>query len=272
MPELHRFITERSDNGLLAWCWHVVASERFQLSLAQIEERALEAGIMPKRYQRNLTTITVQNQLALFKSHVAVIGCGGLGCSVVEELARAGVGTLTVIDPDFFEEHNLNRQLFSTMANLGTAKVEAAAQRVASINPVVRLIPVQNSFNKENGCSLLQGVDIAVDALDNISTRLELSAVCNELAIPFVFGTVAGWYGHVSTLFPGDMVMHTMYSDCTKEHGIEQQLGTPAFTPAVVAGIEVAEVCKLLLGKGRLLQGRSLVIDLLGMEVDEIEF
>ncbi|WP_277058688.1 HesA/MoeB/ThiF family protein [Trichlorobacter lovleyi] len=271
MPEADLFIAECSDNGLLDWHWHMVAAEKFQLTLTQVERRALDLGIMPKRYQRNQATITVDDQLKLFKSHVAVIGCGGLGCYIVEELARAGIGTITVIDPDVFEEHNLNRQLFSTMANMGSAKVEVAASRVDSINPAVRLIPIQDSFNRANGSSLLHGADIAVDALDNIATRLELSTVCKELAIPFVFGTVAGWYGQVSTLFPGDTLMHTMYPDSTKEHGIEQQLGTPAFTPAVVASIEAVEVCKFLLGKKQLLQGRSLTIDLLAMEVDQIE-
>src|SRR6185369_3162533 len=108
-----------------------------------VEEVALDRGILPARYQRNRKAISVQDQLTLFRSRVAVIGCGGLGGYVVEELARLGVGTIVVIDPDVFEEHNLNRQLFSSPANLDTAKVEAAAKRIGEVNPAVNLVPIQ---------------------------------------------------------------------------------------------------------------------------------
>ncbi len=271
MPELNRFITERSDNGLLAWCWQVVAAERFQLTLAQIEKRVLEAGIMPKRYQRNQTTITVQDQLALFKSHVAIVGCGGLGCYVVEELARIGVGTITVVDPDFFEEHNLNRQLFSTLTTLGVAKVEVATCRVADINPAVTVFPLQERFSTKNGQTLLRGAAVAVDALDGIAAKLELAATCNQLDIPLVFGTIAGWYGYVSSQYEGDDVVSRMYHGHKNGAGIELHQGNLACTAATVASLEVAEICKIILGKGKMLHGRTLAIDLLGMEFNEIE-
>ena len=81
------------------------------------------------------------DQLRLFRSRVAVIGCGGLGGYLIEQLARLGVGTLVLVDPDVFEEHNLNRQLLSSPAHLGIPKVDVARERVAAINPAVTVEP-----------------------------------------------------------------------------------------------------------------------------------
>jgi molybdopterin/thiamine biosynthesis adenylyltransferase len=215
--------------------------------------------------------LSAGDQLTLFRSCVAVIGCGGLGGYVVEELARLGVGRIVVVDPDVFEEHNLNRQLFSSPANLGTAKVDAAAQRIREINPAVTLIPIQAALTRKNGEGLLDGCHLAVDALDSINTRLELAEVCAIRNIPLVHGAIAGWYGHVTTQFPGDDTLQTIYRNGASGKGIEQTLGNPSFTPAVIASLEVAEVCKLLLGQGVPLRGRQLILDLLSMEIHTID-
>lgn len=270
MGTLPIFVRDNAENQLMPWSLQLEAAQRFGVTLARVEEVCLERGILPARYQRNRKAISVCDQLILFKSCVAVIGCGGLGGYVVEELARLGVGRIVVIDPDLFEEHNLNRQLFSSPANLGGAKVAAAAQRISDINPAVTLIPVQKAFSPENGAELLAGCSVAVDALDSIQVRLELAEVCSELNVPLVHGAIAGWYGHVATQFPGDSALRTIYRAGSTGKGVEATLGNPSFTPAVVASLEVSEVCKLLLGYGTPLRGRQLMIDLLTMEMSVI--
>lgn len=270
METLPIFVRDHADGQLLPWKYQVDAAERFGLTVAQVEMVALERGFLPARYQRNRTIISTSDQLTLFRSCAAVIGCGGLGGYIVEELARLGVGKIVVIDPDVFEEHNLNRQLFSSPANLGTAKVEAAARRIGEINPAVDLVPIQTALSSENGADLLEGCNVAVDALDSIQVRLELAEVCTAINIPFVHGAIAGWFGHVTTQFPGDDTIQAIYRSWQAGKGVEQSLGNPSFTPAVVAGLEVAEVCKLLLGQGTPLRGRQLIIDLFSMEMHEI--
>lgn len=267
METLPVFICDHADGQLFSWKRQIEAVERFGLSVSQVEEVVLEQGILPARYQRNRTIISVHDQLTLFRSRVAVIGCGGLGGYVVEELARLGVGTIVVIDPDVFEEHNLNRQLFSSPGNLGAAKVEAAAKRIGEINPAVTLVPIQVAFSPENGADLFDGCRVVVDALDSIQVRLELADVCTALDIPLVHGAIAGWFGHVTTQLPGDDTVQAIYRSWRAGKGVEQTLGNPSFTPAVIASLEVAEVCKLLLGQGTLLQGRQLMIDLFSMEM-----
>lgn len=271
MVTLPIFIRDHAEGQLFSWKRQVEAAERFGVTLAQVEEAALERDILPARYQRNRKAMSVTDQLTLFRSCVAVIGCGGLGGYIVEELARLGVGRIVVVDPDLFEEHNLNRQLFSSPANLGTAKVQAAVLRIREINPAVTVLPVQAAFSPENGAELLAGCRLAVDALDTITVRLELAEVCTTQNIPLVHGAIAGWFGHVTTQYPGDNSLQTIYRTPASGKGIEQALGNPSFTPAVIASLEVAEVCKLLLGLGKPLRGRQLILDLLSMEIDIID-
>lgn len=272
MEEVLEFLQQRLDQSLLPWSAQKEAVLRFGLSLAAVEELALENGIFPARYQRNRNMISLREQLQLLRSRVAVIGCGGLGGYVIEELARIGVGTIVAIDPDVFEEHNLNRQILATPGNLGRPKVEAAALRVAVINPAVNLVAIQKAYGEENGAELLCGAQVIVDALDSIPTRIALAQTCTELGAPMVHGAIGGWYGQVATQFPGDDTIQRLYSRWVSGKGVEQQLGNPSFTPAVVASLEAAEVCKILLGQGEPLRHRKLVINLLDMEFEEVLF
>ena len=175
MGDLSGYLLSRSQGDLLPWAEQVAAAETYGLTVGQIEEAALQAGLLPSRYQRNRKTLSTADQLTLFRSTVIVIGCGGLGGYIIEELARLGVGRLKAVDPDVFEEHNLNRQLMSTVAALGQPKAQVASARVSQINPAVQITALREHFSKENGRSLLDGSDVAVDALDSITTRLELA-------------------------------------------------------------------------------------------------
>ncbi|WP_306535886.1 HesA/MoeB/ThiF family protein [Geobacter sp.] len=271
MEELRRYLAGEAKDGLISWATQIEAAARFRVSLARVEETALDLAILPARYQRNRQAISVGQQLKLFRGRVAVVGCGGLGGYVIEELSRLGVGTIIAIDPDFFEEHNLNRQLLSSPARLGQAKVEAAAARIAEINPAVTLVPVQAAYGTENAVELFQDVDVVVDALDSVPTRLALADSCDGLGLPLVHGAIGGWFGQVTTQFPGDRTIRLLYDRWVEGKGLEQQMGNPSFTPAVIAGIQTAEVCKLLMGTGDTLRNRQLCINLLTMEFEEVE-
>ena len=267
---LQAFLKEKAVDGLIPWQQQQAAAEKFQLTVSEMETVILQAGLLPARYQRNQQMISTAQQLQLFQSKVAVVGCGGLGGYILEELARLGVGQIVAIDPDVFEEHNLNRQLLSTIKLLGTAKTDAAVQRLAEINPAVKVSPVKASFGKENGRDMLGEVDLVVDAVDNIPTRLDLVEICRQMNIPLVHGAIAGWYGQVVTVYPGDDTLQKLYANWSGGKGIEAKLGNPSFTPAVAASLQVAEACKVLLGQGRSLRKRMLSVNLLNMEFDEI--
>ncbi len=265
--ELGAFIRQNAQGDLLPWAAEKAAAESLQVSFADVERASLQSGILPARYQRNRRTISIEQQLKLFSSTVAVAGCGGLGGYIIEELARLGIGRIIAIDPDVFEEHNLNRQILSDVAALGRSKAETAAERVRNINPAVTLIPVKAKFSRDH----LSGADIVADALDTISARRSLAETCSLSNIPLVHGTIAGWYGQVAVQYPGDGTIEKLYCRCMEDKGIERDLGNPSFTPATVASLQVAEICKVLLGVGTPLRNRMLCINLLDMEIEEIK-
>jgi molybdopterin/thiamine biosynthesis adenylyltransferase len=271
MDRLVEYLRMHAEDDLVTWSCQAAAAELFHLSLGRVEQVILEQGLLPARYQRNQQGISTAQQLELFRSRVAVVGCGGLGGYVIEELARLGVGEIIAVDPDVFVEHNLNRQLFASPALLGCAKVEAAQRRVERINPAVTLVPIGRALTGTNGRDILDSARVAVDALDSVTARLDLADACEQLAIPLVHGAIGGWYGQAATQFPGERTLQEFYAGRQQGTGVEKQLGNPSFTPAVVASLQVAEVCKIILGTGTLLRNRILALDLLQMEFTEVQ-
>jgi len=272
MEGLKEYLLARAENGLIHLSIQTWAVQNFGLTFPAVEEAILELNLLPARYRRNQRSLSCRQQLSLFRGKVAVIGCGGLGGYIIEELTRLGVGHITVVDPDTFEEHNLNRQLFSKVDNLGQPKVAVAAGRIKEINPTVTIVPVQDAFTGRNGKGLIEKVDVVADALDSIPHRLELAEVCEKCDIPLVHGSVGGWYGQVTTQFPGEYTLQKIYSRCSGEGGIEKDLGNLSFVVAMIASIEVAEIVKILLGEGSTLGGRMLSLNLLDTEFTEITF
>ncbi len=147
-----------------------------------------------------------------------------------------------------------------------------AADRIKEINPAVTIEPVQNAFTGKNGRELIEQVKVVADALDSIPRRLELAEVCDKCGIPLVHGSVGGWYGQVTTQFPGEYTLQKIYSRYNHERGIEKYLGNLSFVVPMIASIEVAEIVKVLLGEGSTLRGKMLSLNLLDMEFTEIAF
>lgn len=236
-------------------------AQEFDITPRVVHRQALQASILPRRYLRNFGTLGWEGQLALLESTAAVIGLGGLGGSVVEGLARAGIGCLVLVDGDVFVDHNLNRQLLSQEALLGRSKTEAARARVAAINSAVDVIVFQEMARAERLPEILRGVDVVVDALDRLPTRLTLQDAASEAGIPLVHGAIAGWTGQVMTVLPGDPGLRALYGEEVPAQGAEVQLGCPAATPMMIAAWQVQEVVKLLTGQGKILRHQLLFLD-----------
>ena len=226
---------------------------------------------MKKRYERNMHTISEKENEFLADCNICVVGCGGLGGYIIEILGRLGIGRITAIDGDVFDETNLNRQIISEERLIGWPKAVAAEERMHRINSDVEVNSIIENVNEENVKELCKGYDIVIDALDNIPCRLILERACEEMRIPLIHGAIGGWYGQVAVVMPGDRTLSKIYSE-DDEKGEEKELGTPSFIPAVVAGIEAAEAVKVLLKKETVLSKKLLSIDLLRneYEIDEI--
>ncbi len=220
------------------------------------------AGEVPERYQRNVGTIGIAGQARLLAAKVAVVGAGGLGGTVVELLARQGVGCLRVIDGDTFALHNLNRQLLATEDNIGENKAIAAAARVTQINTDVTVEGVPRMLDAGNAAEILTGVDVIVDCLDSIDVRLLLGRTARQLGIPLVHAAIAGFTGQVATILPGDPGLEKIYRiSAGTDKGIETTLGNPAPTPTIAAALQAQEVVKLITGVGEPLSRRLFYFD-----------
>jgi len=215
-----------------------------------------------RRYLKNYAAISVTEQSQLANRHVLIVGSGGLGGYLLEYLGRLGVGNITIVDGDVFDETNLNRQLLSSQMNLGKPKVLAAKHRMLAINPLVHLETVQENLTEENAASLVKNHDIVLDALDNIPDRLLLQRTCKEVGLPLVHGALAGWYGQVCVIQPGEDLLDLIYGNYDIEQGEELETGSLSFTAGLVASVQAGEAVKLLLGKP-ILQKDLLVIDIL---------
>ena len=225
---------------------------------------------MDRRYERNLGAVSEEEMKTLAASKICVIGCGGLGGYVIEYLGRIGVGSITAVDGDVFDETNLNRQLYSTEKLIGTSKAGAAKMRMAEVNSDVKVEVMAEFFTEENADRILTGCGVAVDALDNVEARKILQNACERAGIPLVHGAIAGWTGQVTVCMPGDRLMDELYGD-SPEKGDETETGNLPFTAAAVAAAEAAEAVKLTVGKCSELAGKLLTLDLLEQEYEIIE-
>ncbi|MEJ2058319.1 MAG: ThiF family adenylyltransferase, partial [Desulfofustis sp.] len=188
---------------------------------------ALQQGIIPEVYVRNQKSLSNDDQVRLLQSRVAVIGLGGLGGTVTEILARIGIGSLTLVDGDRFDDSNLNRQLLSSTAVLGNEKALVAEERVAEVNPAVETRAVVSFLDEENGDELLVGADIVVDCLDSITTRFTLEQACRRIGLPLVSAAIGGTSGQVTVIYPDDQGLSRIYGDPERvdHRGVEKSLG-----------------------------------------------
>ena len=226
---------------------------------------------MEKRYARNIGAITAEEQKILMQKSVCVIGCGGLGGGIIENLTRMGIGKLTVVDKDVFDVTNLNRQVLSNEENIGISKAEEAAKQMKIINSEVDITAVNTDVTADNINEIIAGHDVVVDAVDNVSVRIVMEEACSVKNIPLIHGAIGGWLGQVAVVRPGSGIMRMIYQEPDDEQGL-QEGGNPSFAPAVISAIQSAETIKVLLGKECALDNKMLMMDLMNHEYEVIEF
>lgn len=217
-----------------------------------------------ERYRRNLGALDETECARLREAAVFVAGCGGLGGYVLECLARIGVGRLKFCDGDVFDAGNLNRQLLCEEQSIGKSKAMAAKARLSRINSSIAAEAADAFLTRDNACSLLEGCQIAVDALDNIPSRRILADACARHGIPLVHAAVSGWRAQVTVIPPGGRAFDFLYP----EGAVAPETGIAAFTPALAASIQAAETVKALLGREPGLSGKLLLIDLAANSCD----
>ncbi|NDY55797.1 HesA/MoeB/ThiF family protein [Desulfovibrio sulfodismutans] len=240
----------------------------FALPVREVDANALDAGILPGRYLRNFTAYSVAEQARLLRSTAALVGLGGLGGTVLEILARTGVGTIVAADGDRFEESNLNRQLLAEDARLDRPKAEAALARAAAINPTATVTAQAAFLDAAGMAACLAGAQVAVDALGGLTDRPVLARAAAARGLALVTAAVAGDTGYVATVLPGGPALWDILGGAADP--AENALGCQAAGVTVAAGLQAAEALRILAGRPPRLAGKLLVVDLSDMTFETV--
>ncbi|HZI18954.1 MAG TPA: ThiF family adenylyltransferase [Pyrinomonadaceae bacterium] len=215
-----------------------------------------------ERYSRQVlfAGVGAEGQRRLRASRVVVVGCGALGSAQVETLARAGVGEMLIVDRDFVEESNLQRQAMFTEldARERVPKAVAAARRVAEINSDVRCSAEVADVNNSNVERLIGGADLVLDGTDNFSTRYLLNDACVKHHVNWVYGAAVGSYGVTMTVRPRLSPCLRCVFPAPPPAGSAPTCDTAGVLMpiiSVVAAVQTAEAVKLLTGRVEKLHG-----------------
>lgn len=199
---------------------------------------------------------------------VAVIGAGGLGSPILQYLAAAGIGSLTIIDPDVVEESNLQRQVIHSEKNLGEPKVTSAAHAVTALNSAVHIDSYKGTLTPSNALDILAGHNLVLDGTDNFPTRYLVSDACEILNLPLVWGSILGFHGQVSVFWDnaGTGVTYRDIHPTPPRPGEVpscSQAGVLGMLVGVIGSTMAMEAVKVLTGIGTPLYGRVKLYDAL---------
>ena len=209
-----------------------------------------------------------EGQERLRHSKATIVGLGGLGSVSCLFLAMAGVGRLTLVDQDTVELNNLHRQALYSLADIRYPKVEAAARRLAAVNPEIKFETVPENLNEDNIRTVIGDSDCVVDGLDNMNTRYLISRYCVEKEIPYVFGGAIGFEGNVAVF----KTPETPCLECVLPGLEDSELptcntrGVIGATTGIVGSVQAMETIKLLSGITKKLESKMLVFDFIQSE------
>jgi len=239
-------------------------------------ERAAELSAEESlRYSRHLILDGVgpAGQRRLKQGRVLVVGAGGLGSPVAMYLAAAGVGTIGIADFDVVDTTNLQRQVIHGTSWVGRPKLESARDRIAEINPLVRVVPHAERLTSANALEIVRDYDVVVDGTDNFPTRYLLNDACVLAGKPNVYGSILRWEGQASVFWAGHGPCYRCLFAEPPPPGLVPNCaegGVMGVLPGIVGSIQAAEALKLLLGEGEPLTGRLLLFDALRMRFREM--
>ncbi len=224
---------------------------------------------MNSRYSRQIlfSEIGKTGQEKLSAARVLLVGCGALGAAHAEMLARAGVGKLRLVDRDFVEFSNLQRQtLYSeTDAEQRLPKAIAAKKRLAAINSEIEVEAIVADVNHSNMENLLDGCDLALDGTDNFQVRYLINDACVKNNIPWIYGAAVSGYGATMTVLPGRTPCLRCVFEEMPPAGSAPTCDTAGVIMPVIASVsavQVTEALKILTGNFAALHRSLMQIDI----------
>jgi adenylyltransferase/sulfurtransferase len=224
------------------------------------------------RYSRHilLPEIGIDGQQKLLDAHALIVGAGGLGAPVALYLAASGVGRITICDDDAVDLTNLQRQIVHFTDAIGEPKVESARRTLSRINPNVQVATIAERVSGERLDGLVASANVVIDCTDNFATRHAINRACVKFGKPLVSGAAIRFDGQIASFDlrkPDSPCYHCLFPE---SGDLEEMrcaiMGVFAPLVGIIGSMQAAEALKLLMGIGRDLSGRLLLLDALAME------
>jgi molybdopterin/thiamine biosynthesis adenylyltransferase len=225
-----------------------------------------------ERYARHivLREIGGPGQQRLKGARVLIVGAGGLGAPAALYLAAAGVGEIALVDPDTVALSNLQRQVIYATDDEGMMKVEAAAARLQTLNPNVRLTPVDEALTEANARALIAGYDLVLDGTDDFATRFCVNAACVAEGVTLVSGAIGRWTGQIG-VFAGRPCYQCLVPEIPPDAETCSAVGVVGALAGVIGSMMALEAIKLIASAGEPLTGRLLLYDALAGEARTVK-
>ena len=227
------------------------------------------------RYSRHIIMPQVgsKGQRKLLDAKVLIVGAGGLGSPISIYLTLAGVGTIGIVDFDTVDLSNLQRQILHRNDDVGRPKVESAIEALHAYNPDVNVIAHEEPLTSANAMDVIGGYDIIINGADNFPARYLVNDAAYLSGKPLVDGSILIFDGQSTVFMPGEGCYRCLFPEPPPPGEVPScaEAGVLGMLPGLVGSIQATETAKLILGVGRSLSSRLLLIDALEMEFREVK-
>jgi len=232
-----------------------------------------------ERFSRQLVlkNIGAKGQKKILSSKILVVGVGGLGCPAAENLVRAGIGTIGLIDNDIINLSNIHRQSLFNSKDVKKLKVNVAAKKLKEINPLTEIKTYKSRLNKNNIKKIIKNYELIIDGSDNFKTKFLINDYCIKYKKKLITGAISKFDGHIFTFNFKDKKIASLknfyqeneISDDILNCEFEGVLGT---TASIVGATQANEALKMIMEIGQNLKNQILIIDLLNLNFRKVKF
>ena len=232
-----------------------------------------------ERFSRQLVlkNIGAKGQKKILSSKILVVGVGGLGCPAAENLVRAGIGTIGLIDNDIVNLSNIHRQSLFNSKDVKKLKVNVAAKKLKEINPLTKIRTYKSRLDKNNIQKIIKNYELIIDGSDNFKTKFLVNDYCIKYKKKLITGAISKFDGHIFTFDFNDRKTASL-KNFYQEKGVSDDIlncefdGVIGTTASIVGAIQANEALKMIMEIGQNLKNQILIIDLLNLNFRKVKF